>query len=76
MGEWKGVSWTPPGFKPLSGIYLWPAAQVTVIDDCHVQVSNPSREFTSGQQGLGIVVVLGLSLGFKPLSGIYLWPAT
>ena len=37
------------GFKPLSGIYLWPAMVDLAVELQQETVSNPSREFTSGQ---------------------------
>ena len=39
------------------------------------KVSNPSREFTSGQHLPLIGRTVRVPIGFKPLSGIYLWPA-
>ena len=44
-------------FKPLSGIYLWPAVAIAILMAVIMtEVSNPSREFTSGQRFAGVVV--------------------
>ena len=71
-------TWNPSGssFKPLSGIYLWPAEGRRF----HRNLLNLMFQTPLGNLPLASFrVIFGFrnpDNGFKPLSGIYLWPAS